>query len=216
MQEADHGPRTSDPGLCFGLTGGIASGKSTVARFFQDLGAYIFDADRIGHEVIEPGHTAYQEVVERFGKAILDSGGRIDRRKLGPKVFADLQQLRRLNAIVHPHIIARVKKLAAEKQRRNPYAVVIIDAALIFESGLDGTLRKVMVAWCRPEQQLERLMAMTGVSREEAEQRIKAQMPLEEKCRRADYLIDCSGSLEQSRAQAEAIYPELRRIVEGR
>ena len=186
-----------------------------MARFFQDLGAYIFDADRIGHEVIEPGHTAYQEVIECFGKDILDSGGRIDRRKLGPKVFADLQQLRRLNAIVHPHIIARVKKLAAGEQKRNPHAVVIVDAALIFESGLSETLRKVIVAWCRPEQQLERLMAKPGVSREEAEQRIQAQMPMEEKCRRADYLIDCSGTLEQSRAQAEAIYTELRRIIEG-
>jgi dephospho-CoA kinase len=93
--------------------------------------------------------------------------------------------------------------------------VVIIDAALIFESGIAGTLRKVMAAWCRPEQQMERLMAKTGVSREEAERRIQAQMPVEEKRRRADYLIDCSGSLEQSRAQAETIYPELRRIVEG-
>ena len=185
-----------------------------MARYFQDLGAYIIDADRVGHELIEPGHAAYQEILEHFGKEILDPGGRIDRKKLGPKVFADPQQLRRLNAIVHPRIIARMQELAAEKQRRNPHAVVIVDAALIFESGMDGTLRKVMVAWCRPEQQLERLMAKTGISREEAEQRIQAQMPVEEKRRRADYLIDCSGTLEQSRAQARAIYPELRQIVE--
>ena len=215
MRVADLEPRTSDLELCFGLTGGIACGKSTVARFFQDLGAYIIDADVIGHEVIEPGHAAYQEVIEGFGKDILDSGGRIDRRKLGPKVFADLQQLRRLNAIVHPHIIDRVRKLATGEQEQNPHAVVILDAALIFESGLERTLRKVIVAWCRPEQQLERLMAKTGLSREEAEPRIQAQMPIEEKRRRADYLIDCSGTLEQSRAQAEAIYPELRRIAEG-
>jgi dephospho-CoA kinase len=215
LNVVDFGPRTSDLGLCFGLTGGIACGKSTVARFFQDLGAYIIDADRIGNEVIEPGHTAYQEVIESFGKDILDSGGRIDRRKLGPKVFADLQQLRRLNAIVHPHIIARVKKLAAGEQKRNPHAVVIVDAALIFEAGLAGTLRKVIVAWCRPEQQVERLMAKAGVSREEAERRIQAQMPLEEKRRRADYLIDCSGSLEQSRSQVGAIYQELKQMVEG-
>jgi len=215
LPEADFGPRTTDLGLCFGLTGGVACGKSTVARFFQDLGAYIIDADRVGHELIEPGHAAYQEILERFGKEILDPGGRIDRKKLGRKVFAEPQQLRLLNAIVHPRIIARVQELAAEQQTRNPHAVVIIDAALIFESGIGATLRKVMVAWCRPEQQIERLMAKTGVSREEAERRIQAQMPLEEKRLRADYVIDCSGSLEQSRAQAKAIYLELWRIVQG-
>jgi dephospho-CoA kinase len=185
-----------------------------VARFFQDLGAYIIDADRLAHELIEPGQAAYQEILERFGKEILDPRGRIDRKKLGPKVFADPQQLRLLNAIVHPRIIARSQELAAAQQRWNPQAVVIVDAALIFESGIGGTLRKVMVAWCRPEQQLERLMAKTGVSGEEAERRIQAQMPVEEKRRRADYLIDCSGTLEQSRAQAMAIYLDLWRIVE--
>jgi dephospho-CoA kinase len=215
LQETDFGPRTSDLGLSFGLTGGVACGKSTVARYFEDLGAHIIDADRIGHEVIEPGHTAYQEVIEHFGKDILDSGGRIDRRKLGPKVFADPQQLRLLNAIVHPRIIARIRELTAEQQRRNPLTVMILDAPLIFESGIAGTLRKVMVAWCRPEQQMERLMAKTGISLQEAERRIQAQMPVEEKRRRADYVIDSSGSLEQSRAQAQVIYPELRRIVEG-
>ena len=186
-----------------------------MARYFEELGAHIIDADRVGHEVIEPGRAAYQEILEHCGKEILDPGGHIDRKKLGHRVFADPQQLCLLNAIVHPRIIARVQELAAEQQRRDPHAVVIIDAALVFESGIAGTLRKVMVAWCRPEQQMERLMAKTGVSREEAERRIQAQMPVEEKRRRADYLIDCSGSLEQSRAQAEAIYPELQRIVEG-
>ncbi len=184
-----------------------------MARFFRELGAYIFDADRVGHEVIEPGLAAYREVVKRFGKDILDSGGRIDRRKLGPKVFADLRQLRRLNAIVHPHIIARVDKLAAGEHERNPHAVVIVDAALIFEAGLGDTLRKVIVVWCRPEQQLERLMAKTGLPREEAERRIEAQMPIEEKRRQADFEIDCSGTLEQSRAQVKAIYPELMRLM---
>ncbi len=177
------------------------------------MGAYIFDADQVGHEVTEPGLAAYQEVVNRFGKDILDSGGRIDRRKLGPKVFADLRQLQRLNAIVHPHIIARVKKMAAGEYKRNPHAVVIVDAALIFEAGLGGTLRRVIVAWCRPEQQLERLIAKTGLSREEAERRIKAQMPVEEKRRQADFEIDCSGPLEQSQAQVKAIYPELLRLM---
>ena len=117
MQRVAFGPRTSDLGLSFGLTGGIACGKSTVARYFQDLGAHIIDADRVGHELIEPGRAAYEEIVERFGKEILDSGGRIDRKKLGPKVFADPQQLAVLNAIVHPRIIAHMRELAVEQQK---------------------------------------------------------------------------------------------------
>jgi len=197
----------------FGLTGGVACGKSTVARFFQDLGAKIIDADRIGHELIEPGRTAYQEILQRFGKEILDPTGAIDRRELGARVFADAERLRQLNAILHPRIIARVDKLAREHQARDPHAVVILDAALIFESGIGGTLRKVIVAWCRPEQQLERLMAKMGVSRQEAERRVRAQMPLEEKRRRADYLIDCSGSKEETRRQVEALLPELERLA---
>ena len=102
-----------------------------------------------------------------------------------------------------------------EEKKRNPHAVVIVDAALIFEWGIAGTLGKVIVAWCRPEQQVERLMAKAGVSREQAEQRIRVQMPAEEKRRRADYRVDCSGALEYSRAQAEAIYTDLVGIVEG-
>ena len=212
MQAVDFGPRTSDPGLCFGLTGGIACGKSTVARIFQDLGAYIIDADRLGHELIEPGHAAFQEILEHFGKEILNPGGHIDRKKLGLKVFADPEQLRQLNAIVHPRIISRARELASAQQKKNPMAVIILDAALIFEAGIAGALRKVMVAWCRPEQQVDRLMALTGASRQEAERRIQAQMPTEEKRRRAHYVIDCSGTLEQSRFQVQAIYPELQRL----
>ncbi len=212
MQGVDFGPLTSGLGLSFGLTGGVACGKSTVARYFENLGAHIIDADQVGHELIEPGRDAYREILDHFGREILDPSGRIERKKLGPRVFADPQQLRRLNAIVHPRIIARTQELAAEQHRRDPHTVVIVDAALIFESGIGGTLRKVMVAWCRPEQQMERLMAKTGVSCEEAERRIQAQMPVEEKRRRADYLIDCSGTLEDSRAQAQAIYQYLGRI----
>lgn len=213
MPESDSALRTSAPGLPFGLTGGIACGKTTVARYFQELGAYLIDADRLGHQLIEPGQAAYPEVVDRFGKEVLDADGRIDRKVLGARVFTDPQALQALNAIVHPRIIARTRELAAERQRQDPHAVVIVDAALIFEAGLGGTMRKVIVAWCRPEQQLERLMAKTGASRDEAQRRINAQMPGEEKRRRADYLIDCSGTLEQSHAQVRALYTQLRELT---
>jgi dephospho-CoA kinase len=212
----DFGPRTPDLGPSFGLTGGVACGKSTVARFFGDLGAQIIDADAVGHELIAPASPAYREILQHFGEDILDPAGAIDRKKLGARVFQDPPQLRRLNALLHPRIIARVDELARAHHLRDPHAVVIVDAALIFESGIGGDLAKVIVAWCRPEQQVERLMAKMGIPREEAERRIRSQMPVEEKRRRADYLIDCSGTLEQSRTQVEALYPELQRMVEGR
>ncbi len=213
MLEADLKPLSSESAFAFGLTGGVASGKSTVARHFETLGAYIVDADRIGHEQIEPGRPAYREIVDRFGQGILAADGSIDRKNLGPLVFAEPKQLAALNAIVHPRIIARQNELAREHHAANPQSVIIIDAALIFESGIGGRLRKVIVAWCRPEQQVERLMAKTGITSEEALKRIRAQMPVDEKRRRADYQIDCSGTLTETYRQADAIYSELQRIA---
>jgi dephospho-CoA kinase len=209
----DLGPRTSDPELAFGLTGGVACGKTTVARFFHALGAKIIDADQISRELVEPGRAAYQEIVERFGEEVLDPTGAIDRRRLGGRVFAEPKELRDLNAILHPRIIARIDHLARECRALDPHAVVIVDAALIFEAGLGDHFRRVIVAWCRPEQQLERLMVKAGLPREEAERRIRAQMPLDEKRRRADYRIDCSGSKEETRHQVEALFPELQKIA---
>ena len=213
MVDVEHRPLGL--GLCFGLTGGIACGKSTVAGFFADLGAYILDADRLGHEAIEPGKPAYREILARFGEEILDSNGGIDRTRLGPIIFADPHQRLALNAIVHPRVIAQIQKLTLEEHARNPRTVVILDAPLIYETSLAAVLNKIVVVWCRPEQQLERLMAKTGIPRGQAEQRIRSQMTLEEKKRRADYQIDCSGSLAESRAQAAALYLELRRIMEA-
>jgi len=200
----------------FGLTGGAASGKSTVARMFQDLGARIIDADRIGHEMLRSSSPASVEILRQFGKGILDDSGEIDRSRLGRIVFGDPQKLQQLNAIVHPRIIARVEDLAAQYHADDPGAVILVDAALIFEAGIGGRFDKVVVAWCRPEQQIERLMAKSGLTREEAERRIAAQMPAEEKRRRADYLIDCSGSLESTREQVRRVYADLVRQVGGR
>jgi len=200
----------------FGLTGGAASGKSTVARMFQDLGARIIDADRIGHEMLRSSSPASVEILRQFGKGILDDSGEIDRSRLGRIVFGDLQKLQQLNAIVHPRIIARVEDLAAQYHADDPGAVILVDAALIFEAGIGGRFDKVVVAWCRPDQQIERLMAKSGLTREEAERRIAAQMPAEEKRRRADYLIDCSGSLESTREQVRRVYADLVRQVGGR
>jgi len=209
----------SESGLYFGLTGGVASGKSTAARMFEELGAKIIDADRIGHECLLESSPTYAEIVATFGSAILDPSRAIDRNRLGVIVFADAEKLRRLNAIVHPRIIARVEELANRYHAERRSAVVVVDAALIFEAGIGGNFAKVVVAWCRPEQQVERLMAKTGLSRAEAEQRIALQMPVEEKRRRADYLLDCSGTLDETLAQVKTIYAaferEARRGADG-
>jgi dephospho-CoA kinase len=199
----------------FGLTGGIASGKTTVAAMLRKLGAHIIDADKVGHEMLLPSSPAFPELVAAFGRGILDSAGRIDRGKLGPLVFRDPAKLHQLNRIVHPRIIERISSVAAGHHRRNLEAVVVVDAALIYETGIPGRFMKTIVAWCRPEQQVERLVIKTGLGREEAEQRIASQMPAEEKRRRADFVIDCSGTLENTRRQVEDLYPVLQRLVRG-
>jgi dephospho-CoA kinase len=194
----------------FGLTGGVASGKSTVAQMFAELGAKVLDADRLGHELIRTPQPAYHEIVSRFGFEILDPQGEIDRQRLGALVFADAEKLGALNAILHPQIMQRCDQLAEGFYLQDSHAVVLVDAALIYEANLADRFAKIVVTWCRPEQQLERLMARTGLPRAEAERRIAAQMPVEEKRRRADYVIDCSGELEQTRKQVVDLYPQLQ------
>jgi len=199
----------------FGLTGGVASGKSTVARMFEELGAKVIDADRIGHELLGSTQPPYNEIVRRFGKEVLDASGEIDRRRLGAIVFSDAAKLRELNAILHPRIIERVEAEAQRYRAQDPRAVILVDAALIFEAGIGSRFEKLLVAWCPPEMQIERLMAKAGLSRKKAEQRVTSQIPSDEKRRRADYVIDCSGSLEDTRKQVERLFLELRRIVVG-
>ena len=198
----------------FGLTGGVASGKSTVARMLEELGARVIGADRVGHELLRAPLPAYQEVIQHFGKQVLDASGVIDRKHLGAMVFADPTKLHELNTILHPRIIDRVEELAGEYHSQDSRAVIVVDAALIFEAGIGRRFYKLLVVWCPAEQQLERLIAKTGLSRREAEQRIAAQIPAEEKRRRADYVIDCSGALEGVRQQVVALYPKLKQLVE--
>ncbi len=196
----------------FGLTGGVATGKSTAARMFRDLGAEIIDADRIGHELLEHSSAVFSEIVRRFGDSILDAQGEISRRRLGAIVFADPEELRQLNAIIHPRIIAQVEERAAELAVRNARSVVLVDAALIFEAGIGGRFKKVIVTWCPLEMQLARLMEK-GLTREDAERRVAAQIPGDEKKGRADFVIDSSGPLENTRAQVERIYASLQQWV---
>jgi dephospho-CoA kinase len=197
----------------FGLTGGVASGKTTVARMFAALGARVIDADRTGHELIRAPQPAYQEIVHRFGFEILDRQGEIDRKRLGALVFTDPKKLDTLNAILHPRIMERIERLAEAFHLQDPHALVLVDGALIYEAQVADRFLKIIATWCRPEQQVERLMAKTGVAREEAERRIAAQMPAEEKRRRANYVIDCSGTLEETQHQVEELFQVLKLLT---
>ena len=192
-----------------GLTGGIASGKSAVAEMLRELGFHVLDADSLGHEVIEPGRPAYEEVLREFGPGILDGSGKIDRRKLGAMVFGDRSKLERLNAIVHPRVREEVLRQFAEWERNGLRDAAFVEAALLVEAEYQKNLDGLVVAWCTPEQQLERLKAR-GLSDEEARRRIAAQMPVDEKLKFATVRIDCSGTLEHTQKQVEELAARVR------
>lgn len=192
-----------------GITGGIASGKSAVAGMLRELGFRVLDADRLGHEVIEPGKPAYEAVVREFGPDVVDASGKINRGKLGGMVFADRAKLERLNAIVHPRVEEEMLKQFGEWERGGVKDAAFVEAALLVEAGYQKKLDGLVVAWCTPEQQLERLKGR-GLSEEEARRRIKAQMPVEEKLKFATEKIDCSGTMEGTRAQVEKLAAKLR------
>jgi dephospho-CoA kinase len=201
--------------LRVGLTGGIATGKTAVAAILRELGCHMLDADKIAHRMIEPGGAAYDEVVREFGRGILTSDGRVDRKKLGAIVFADPARLTRLNAIVHPPVLEAQDQELAAIERAEPHAIAVVEAALLIEAGYTKKLDCLVVTWSTPEQQLARLTqegSGRGFTIEQARQRIAAQMPTEEKRRVADEVIDCSGSLEHTREQVVALVEKLKRM----
>jgi dephospho-CoA kinase len=193
-----------------GLTGGIASGKTAVAAMLREMGFAVLDADSLAHKLVEPGQSAYDEVVREFGASIVDADSRVNRTKLAAIVFADPAKLGRLNAILHPRVEAVIHKKFAEWSSNGTRDAAFVEAALLVEAGYHKNLDGLVVTWCRPEQQLERLRSR-GLSDEDARQRIAAQLPVSEKLRYATETIDCSGSLEDTRKQVEALAAKLRR-----
>jgi dephospho-CoA kinase len=198
--------------LIVGLTGGIASGKTTVAKILEERGCAIIEADLLAHEYLKPENPVAAEVIAEFGREIADANGKIDRGRLGEIVFGHAEKLKRLDAIIHPHVLHeitdRLNKLA--EPGGPPIAVVV--AALHIESGYYKNFDRLAVAWCTREQQLERAMSR-GLTREQAEKRIASQMPLEEKCKFADDLIDCSQTLEETRRQTEEALARWKMLV---
>jgi dephospho-CoA kinase len=198
--------------LRLGLTGGIASGKSTVSGMLQKMGFVVLEADLIAHQVTEPGSSAYTEMVNEFGISVIGADKKIDRPALAKIVFADVAKLKRLNSIVHPRVEERlVGEMENMQRNKNPPDAVFVEAALIYEAGLDKKLDGVVVVWCKPSQQLERL-TKRGLTVEEAQRRIASQMPAEQKLQMASETIDCSGSLEGTYAQVEQLATKLRAV----
>lgn len=195
--------------LRLGLTGGIASGKSTVSAMLRELGFPVLDADSMAHELIEPGCRAYDEIVREFGGSALGADKRVDRRALAKVVFDDPVKLQKLNAIVHPRVEEKIFSRLAEFEREARHGAAFVEAALIIEAGLDKKLDGIVVAWCEPEQQIERLVAR-GFSEEEARRRMAAQLPVEEKVRQATETIDCSGPMAETKRQVEQLATKLR------
>ena len=199
--------------LRVGLTGSIGVGKTFVTGVLAELGCHALDADEVAREVVAPGSAALKQVVSAFGSDVLRDDGTLDRTKLGSIVFADFAKRQLLNSILHPYIIAEQDQRLREWEVEDPGGIGVVDAALMIESGGYQRFDKLIVVHCRPEVQLERLMLRNALTREQAEQRVSAQMDQEEKKKFADYLIDTSDGFESTRLQTEAVYEKLRSDV---
>jgi dephospho-CoA kinase len=199
--------------LRVGLTGGLASGKSFVGNALAELGCHVIRADDLGHRVLLPGGEAYDAVVNEFGESILDDEGMIDRRRLGAIVFNDAERLHKLNGFVHPAVIHRETAMEDEIAKRDPDGIAVVEAAILDETGSYKRFQKLIVAACAPEQQIERAMRRDSYTKEEALARVRRQLPLEEKIKLADYVIDTSGTKEQTLKQVREVYESLRRLA---
>lgn len=187
-------------GFTFGLTGGIASGKSTVSRVFASRGVAIVDADVIAREVVEPGKPALAELVEAFGTDILDSDGRMDRKKVGAMVFADPSKRATLDSVIGPHLLMECLKQVEEKKKE--HKIVCFDAPLLVEKGLFRYFRPIVVVYCAVETQILRMKNRNGFTEEEARQRLAAQASTEDRLKYADYIISTDNTMDETKTLA--------------
>jgi dephospho-CoA kinase len=192
-----------------GLTGGIASGKSTVSAFLEDAGAVIVDADKIARDVVQKDRPAWREIVGAFGRSILLPDGEINRTLLGEIIFNDPDRKQVLNRIVHPRVISETAARLAEIEKNHPGAVVILDVPLLIESGMDTGLSDIIVVYVPEPVQIERLKERDALTQDQALSRIRSQMPIEEKKKRATIVIDNSGSRETTRNISLRVYQKL-------
>jgi len=194
-----------------GLTGGIATGKSLVSGILARLGAIVLDIDKVGHQIIEPGQPAYEEIIKYFGTGVLHEKGRINRKKLGKIVFSDPDKLKILNKITHPRIVERTAEILNNFKREYPESVIVIEAALLIEMGMQDLVDELWVVMADRELRIKRLQERNGFDREEAVRRINSQMPVEDKIAFADKVIYNSGDAERTREQVINLWRELSR-----
>lgn len=197
--------------LTVGLTGGIASGKSIVARISQSLGCHVIEADLVAHEFLKPSNAVAQKVIREFGAEILGATGAIDRAKLGEIVFGNAEKLARLNALTHPPVLEEIARQLTQIEQRDSSSIAVVVAALHVETRYYKAFDRLAVAWCTPEQQLLRLMNR-GVTREQAERRIASQLPLDEKRCLADDVIDCSHTIADTERQTREAFAIWRKL----
>jgi dephospho-CoA kinase len=195
-----------------GLTGGLACGKSFVGETLGQLGCHVLQADRLGHEVLLPGGEAYAQVVHEFGPGVLGEAGTIDRRALAAQVFGKPERLALLNSFVHPPVLRREEEWLARVAAEDPRGIAVVEAAILIETGSYRRFDKLIVVTCDVEQQVQRSIKRDGTAREEVLARLSRQMPLAGKLKFADFVIDASGTKEETARQTRAVYESLRRM----
>ncbi|MCW5797982.1 MAG: Dephospho-CoA kinase [Nitrospira sp.] len=195
--------------ILVGLTGGVATGKSTVAKMFERCGAFVIDADALAHQVMEPGKPAWRAIVDTFGKAVLHPDRTLNRQTLGAIVFRHPAKLRRLEQIIHPRVAREQARLTRQAGRKDPNAVVIYDVPLLYEAGIDKRVDTIIVVTADRDTQIARLKQRNGFTRAEAIRRIRSQMPIKQKAAAADYLLDGTAPRSRLFAQVRRLYREL-------
>jgi len=199
--------------IVVGLTGGVATGKSTIAKMFKQCGAIVIDADELAKYLVKPGKQAWREIVSTFGKIVLNPDRTINRRALGAIVFGNRAKLRRLERIIHPRVVREQARLIKQTARKNPDAIIIYDVPLLFEAGVDKRVDNIIVVTADRETQIARLKKRNGLTRTEAIHRINSQMPLEKKIQRADHVLNGTLSRHLLRKQVGELSKSLRLLV---
>ncbi len=203
--------RGKDNRLLVAVNGGIASGKSVVSKMLEKLGAPIIDYDVIAREIVGPGKPAWKDIVAYFGEQVLKEDRQIDRKKLSDIVFRDTEKRKKLEGFTHPRIIEEAARQADEIAGKNPNAIIQVAVPLLIEINIQDKFHKVLVVYVPRETQIERLMKRDGIEREAAETILKAQLPIDEKLRYADFVIHNEGTLEDTRRQVERVWEELKK-----
>lgn len=202
--------RGKDNRLLVAVTGGIASGKSVVSGMLEEMGAPLIDLDDLAREVVEPGREAWKEIVEFFGREILQKDNRIDRKKLSDVVFRDPEKRKQLERFTHPRILEEMRGRADKIASGNPDAIIQFGFPLLFELNLQGWFHKVLLVYTRREIQIRRLMERESIGSEAAEKILAAQLPIDEKLAYADYVIYNEGSLSETKGQVEKVWRQLK------